>query len=127
MLAMSQRGLGIAVNEMQRSLNGAGRYRRRQLGDVPNDFEASVDLQYIPVRQGWYYGYPAQNWTPSTVSPTVQYGLGGLRDDTQTSPEKTAIEQLAAGQRMTAVLQVVSTLSIAIIASLAIAKAIKEG
>lgn len=43
-------GLGIPSNEMQRSLTG--------LGDIPNDFEAYTDLQYYPVRQGWYYGYP---------------------------------------------------------------------
>lgn len=92
MLAGYRNGLGFPVNEIQRSLNG--------LGDVPNDFEAAVDLQYTPVRQGWYYGYPITN--PSA----------GLGQPTTVAPGATT-----AGQTF---MQVVSTASIAIMASLAL-------
>lgn len=92
MLAVS--GLGLATNEIQRSLNG--------LGDVPNDFEAAVDLQYTPVRQGWYYGYPVTN-------PTPPAGLG----QPTTAPN---------GGTDTAhlVMQVLSTASITLLAGIAV-------
>jgi len=96
MLAYTRRGLGLATNEIQRSLNGAG------LSDVPNDFEAAVDLQYTPVRQGWYYGYPVTN-------PTSSAGLG---QPGTIAPAATTTGQL--------VMQVLSTASITIMASLAL-------
>lgn len=92
MLAYTRNGLGFATNEIQRSLNG--------LGDVPNDFEAAVDLQYTPVRQGWYYGYPITN--PSN-------GLGQV---TTVAPPATSTSQT--------VMQVLSTASITIMAGLAL-------
>ena len=43
--------LAMYSNEAQRSLTG--------FGEIPNDFDAVVDLQtYTPVRQGWYVGIP---------------------------------------------------------------------
>ena len=43
--------LAIYSNEAQRSLTG--------FGEIPNDFDAAIDLQtYTPVRQGWYVGIP---------------------------------------------------------------------
>jgi hypothetical protein len=120
-------GLGIAVNEMQRSINGAvlggpSRHvrRRRSLGDVPNDFEAAIDLQYTPVRQGWYYGYPSTGGGYESV-PRCPNGLG---DDT-TTQELTAIQLLARAQKAQAIMQIVSTASIAILATLAIMRAVK--
>ena len=120
-------GLGIAVNEMQRSINGAlggpSRHvrRRRSLGDVPNDFEAAIDLQYTPVRQGWYYGYPSTGGGYESV-PRCPNGLG---DDTTTAQELTAVQLLAKAQKAQAIMQIVSTASIAILATLAIMRAVK--
>ena len=129
------------VNEIQRSINGAlgnapggrsstiipyGRWmpfqpgaiaRSRGFGDVPNDFEASVDLQYIPVRQGWYYGQPIDGrGYPDAGLP--RKNLGDV-----TSEE--ALKQLAKSERLQTILQVVSTLSIATVATLAVIKAVR--
>lgn len=62
-----------------------GTYASRMLGDVPNDFEASVDLQYTPVRQGWYVGRELRVDQPAglgLVSNEVQrsVGFGGISD-----------------------------------------------
>lgn len=114
MFTATRNGLGIAVNEMQRSINGAG------LGDVPNDFEAAIDLQYTPVRQGWYYGYPS---TGGGYASVQRCSRGGFADAT-TDTELTAVQTLAKAQKAQALLQIVSTISIAVIASLAVARAI---
>lgn len=130
-------GLGIYVNEMQRNVNGlghsgAGGYYRttanvipyghfrpyspkdaRGFGDIPNDFEASVDLQYIPVRQGWYYGQPIDG---------RGYPDGGLGEATTT----TDLEKVAKLQRTQTILQAVSTISIATIATITIVRTISE-
>jgi hypothetical protein len=138
-------GLGIPSNEMQRSINGFGHHyphvqaggtydsrttpygywrpyhpndARGQFGDVPNDFEASVDLQYIPVRQGWYYGRPVDG----RGYPDVRGGLGA--DAPATAEE--ALKQLAKTERLQAILQVISTLSIATVATLALVRAIRS-
>lgn len=55
---------------------------RSGFGDVPNDFEAGYDLQYTPVRQSWYVGYPvtgggyeSQNVCPNGLGASaVEYG-----------------------------------------------------
>jgi len=118
MFTATRNGLGIAVNEMQRSINGAG------LGDIPNDFEAAIDLQYTPVRQGWYYGYPSTGGGYASVQRCPNScGRGGLADAT-TDSELTAVQTLAKAQKAQAIMQVISTISISIIASLAIARAI---
>jgi hypothetical protein len=137
MLVASRNGLGIAVNEMQRSINGLGHapagnntiipYGRWQpfdpgaitrgyagLGDVPNDFEASVDLQYIPVRQGWYYGNPVNGGSYPTMQP-ARSALG----DAATDAESLKLE------RTQTILQVISTISIAAVATLAVIGAIR--
>lgn len=137
----------MIVNEMQRSINGLGQapggrpstiipyghwqpYRpsaiARGLGDVPNDFEASVDLQYIPVRQAWYYGTPVDGrGYPDAGLP--RSGLGAVRRRALgDAASEAALKQLAKTERLQTVLQVVSTLSIATMATLAIARAIKS-
>jgi hypothetical protein len=96
----SSGALGLATNEIQRSLNGA------MLGDVPNDFEAAVDLQYTPVRQGWYYGYPVTNPAPA----------GGLGQPTTVPTTEPTTGQLA--------MQILSTASITIMATLALFRVI---
>jgi hypothetical protein len=140
MLVASRNGLGIAVNEMQRSINGMGDhapagnntiipYGRWQpfdpgaitrgyagLGDVPNDFEASVDLQYIPVRQGWYYGNPIDGRSYPTMQPMPS--RGGL-GDAATDAETLKLE------RTQTILQIISTVSIAAVATLAVIRAIR--
>jgi hypothetical protein len=88
-----------------------GHWRPQALGDVPNDFEASVDLQYIPVRQGWYYG------TPVDGRGYPGSGLGDAASD--------SVQQLAKATKFQTILQVISTLSIATMAGLAIARAIQ--
>lgn len=149
------------INEMQRTINGLGHapggkpnhtiayghwqpYRPgaiahgRGFGDVPNDFEASVDLQYIPVRQGWYYGHPVDgSGYPDAGLP--KQGLGtstGLMPDGKTrwirasgmgdAASEEALKQLAKTERLQTILQVVSTLSIATVATLAVMRAIKS-
>lgn len=128
------------VNEMQRTINGLGNGQGRGnnmvpyghwmpykpgaiargpgFGDVPNDFEASVDLQYIPVRQGWYYGQPVNGGTYPDANLPLRNGLG---DDTS----ERALQTLAKTERLQTILQVVSTLSIATVATLAVIKAIR--
>lgn len=159
--------LGIYVNEMQRSINGAlgcqnctpaggyydthitpyGHFAPFQpgaiarvpvrpdigLGDVPNDFEASVDLQYIPVRQGWYYGYPVNG------SGYPDGGLGRASTSVErrlcrrqfgqaaaAAGDPAALASLAKMEKIQTVLQVVSTLSIATVATLALVKAVRS-
>lgn len=174
-IATHSNGLGIYVNEMQRSINGLGHYQyphaqaggyydtniipysywrpysphdargdncgmlgggvgcqrtnlgrrslgRRSLGDVPNDFEASVDLQYIPVRQGWYYGKPVDG----RGYPDVRGGFGQAAAAAAASGNDEALKQLAKAEKIQTILQVISTLSIATIASLAIGRAIRN-
>jgi hypothetical protein len=138
MLVASRNGFGIAVNEMQRSINGLGHapgggriipYGHWQpfdpgaitrgyagLGDVPNDFEASVDLQYIPVRQGWYYGNPIDGRSYPTMQPMPSRGGFG---DAATDAESLKLE------RTQTILQVISTVSIAAVATLAVIGAIR--
>lgn len=141
--------LGIYVNEMQRSVGfghaaghpGAGGYyrtritpyghfapycpsaiavdRRSHLGDVPNDFEASVDLQYIPVRQGWYYGQPVDG----RGYPDVRSGFGQVTP-TPTPSTPADLDRLAKIERTQTIFQAISTVSIATIAALTIAKAV---
>ena len=109
MLAATRSHLGLPVNEIQRSLNG--------LGDLPNDFEAAVDLQYTPVRQGWYYGYPVTGGGYASVPRCgARAGLG------EATPEAAAA--LVRVEKLQTVLQVVSTLAITTIASLAVMRAI---
>jgi hypothetical protein len=95
----------------------AHKRRRRGLGDVPNDFEASVDLQYIPVRQGWYYGHPVDG----SGYPDARGGLG--QGVTVTTDD--VIAQLAKSERTQTIFQVISTISIATLATLAVIRAIK--
>ena len=127
LLASRTSGLGIYVNEMQRSINGLGHgpsgiipygrwsaYHPGGLGDVPNDFEASRDLQYIPVRQGWYYGYPIDG----RGYPDVRRGLG------ENDRSAIALQQLTKYERTQTVLQAISTFSIATIAVLTVARAV---
>jgi hypothetical protein len=119
------------VNEIQRTINGVAYsytvpyghwqpYRpesaRGQFGDVPNDFEASVDLQYIPVRQGWYYGAPIDGRGYPDASR--QKSLGDATADV-------ALQQLARAEKFQAVLQVISTASIAVLATLAVMRAVQ--
>jgi len=157
MFTATRNGLGIYVNEMQRTINGLGcnaceaggyynaritpyghfrSYRpdqiSRGLGDVPNDFEASVDLQYIPVRQGWYYGYPVDG----SGYPDARNGLGqagGRRRRGQlaqaaavTSGDPAALATLAKMEGIQTFLQVISTLSIATVATLAVVRAVRS-
>lgn len=116
MLAAYRRtGLGIYVNEAQRSING--------LGDVPNDFEAGVDLCYTPVRQGWYYGVPVR---------TEGRGLGQGSGTTAAAAaavsanDQAALKGLVRLQRMQTFLQVMATLSITTLATLAVVQGIKD-
>lgn len=134
----------MVVNEIQRTINGLGQApggrsgniipyghwmpfqpgaiaRRPGFGDVPNDFEASVDLQYIPVRQAWYYGQPVDGrGYPDAGLP--KRGLGRHLGD---MTSEAALQQLAKTERWQTVLQVVSTLSIATVATLAVIKAVR--
>jgi hypothetical protein len=126
------------VNEMQRSINGFGHARQAVpipystwqpyqpgaiarpygFGDVPNDFEASVDLQYIPVRQAWYYGTPVNGGG---------YPDAGLpRKNLGDAASEAAILQLAKTERLQTILQVISTVSIATMATLAVVRAIRS-
>lgn len=123
------------VNEMQRTINGLGSltpyghwqpYKpaaiARGFGDVPNDFEASVDLQYIPVRQGWYYGTPVDG----RGYPDAKQGLGRVRaNGLGDASSEAALRQLAKTERLQTILQVISTASIATMATLAIIRAIR--
>jgi hypothetical protein len=125
------------VNEMQRSINGLGHapggspnnvipyghwqpYRpgaitRGQFGDVPNDFEASVDLQYIPVRQGWYYGQPVDG----RGYPDAKQGFGDAASDA-------AMQQLAKTEKLRTALQVISTMAVATMATLAVVRFVRH-
>jgi hypothetical protein len=132
--------LGITVNEAQRSLNGADYeheivpygmympYPRNTLpavppikpqilggcfGDVPNDFEASVDLQYTPVREGWYYG--------SQLGCSGGCGGGGgySRHDRSSTEELHRLNKI---ERTQTFLQTISAASIAIVATLTVIK-----
>jgi hypothetical protein len=108
--------------------------RHRGLGDVPNDAEAAIDLQYTPVREGWFYGVPVQGFPNSQrdSDPTVLVGnaaLAALGDPTaalvaQSNGDALSMRRLVRAQRAQTALQVVSTLSIATLAGLAIAKAV---
>lgn len=141
----------MVVNEMQRTINGLGQapggrsgniipYGRWMpfqpgalarvpqgphvgLGDVPNDFEASVDLQYIPVRQGWYYGQPVNGRGYPDANLPLRNGLGRHFGD---ATSEAALQQLAKTERLQTILQVVSTLSIATVATLAVIKAVRS-
>jgi hypothetical protein len=97
---------------------------RGQFGDVPNDFEASVDLQYIPVRQAWYYGRPVDG----RGYPDVRAGLGQAATvnavATSASNEE-ALQKLARAEKIQTILQVISTMSIATVATLAIIRAVR--
>lgn len=130
----------MVVNEIQRTINGLGSPGRTSstiipyghwmpfqpgaiargpgFGDVPNDFEASVDLQYIPVRQGWYYGQPVDG----RGYPDAGLPRRNLGDATS----EQALQQLAKTEKLQTILQVVSTLSIATVATLAVIKAIRS-
>jgi len=162
--------LGIYVNEMQRSINGAGLgcqtctpaggyydthitpyghfalfhpgtvarvpvHPDIGLGDVPNDFEASVDLQYIPVRQGWYYGYPVDGSgypdgglgrTTTSVERRLRRRQFGQAAATAAAADPVALASLAKMEKIQTVLQVVSTLSIATVATFALVKAVRS-
>jgi len=135
----------MVVNEMQRSINGFGSPGRTSntiipygrwmpfqpgaiargpgFGDVPNDFEASVDLQYIPVRQGWYYGQPVNGGSYPDANLPLRNGLGRHMGD---ATSEAALQQLAKTERLQTILQVVSTLSIATVATLAVIKAVRS-
>jgi len=136
--ASRSRGFGIPVNEMQRTINGFGNggpgriipydtwrpYSPRDaaraggiLGDIPNDFEASTDLQYIPVRQAWYYGYPVDG---SGYPQPQQFGA----DAPISTADAAELQRIAKLERTQTILQVISTVSIATIATLTIFKAI---
>jgi len=131
-------GFGIPVNEMQRTINGLGHggpgrivpygtwrpYSPRDaaraggiLGDIPNDFEASTDLQYIPVRQAWYYGYPVNG---GGYPQPRQFGA----DAPISTADASELQRIAKLERTQTILQVISTVSIATIATLTIVKAI---
>lgn len=103
--------LGLATNEIQRSLNG--------LGDTPNDFEAAWNLQYTPVREGWYYGQPIQNVTVPVVRPALGGGLGGFADGAPDAATGTSTDKLRTA------LQVVSTVAITVMAGLAIYRTVR--
>jgi hypothetical protein len=128
----------MVVNEMQRTINGLGHAQRPMpipysyyrpfqpgaiarpygFGDVPNDFEASVDLQYIPVRQAWYYGMPVNgSGYPDAGLPRQGFG---------DAASEAAIQQLAKTERLQTILQVISTVSIATMATLAVVRAIRS-
>lgn len=106
----------------------------RGLGDVPNDFEAAIDLQYTPVREGWFYGVPVQGFpkVDRDNDPEVLVGnaaIAALGDSTAAMVahghgDAMSLRRLVRAQRTQTVLQVVSTLSIATLAGLAIAKAV---
>lgn len=62
-----------------------GSYASRMLGDVPNDFEASVDLQRVPYREGWYRGRELRVDQPAGLALAVNevqrsVGFGGVSD-----------------------------------------------
>lgn len=113
--------LGIYVNEAQRSLTGV------DLGDVPNDFEAGSVLCYLPVRQGWIYGYPTTG--PDAGIPAERAGLGqdaGAAGAAAAAGSAEAVQGLVRIQRIQMALSMVSTLSIAAIAVLAVGRAIRD-
>lgn len=95
--------------------------KQKSLGDVPNDFEASVDLQYIPVRQGWYYGNPVDG----SGYPDARYGLGADVAPAPVPSSVDALAQLAKAERTQTIFQIISTVSIATLATLAIIRAIR--
>jgi hypothetical protein len=106
LLASVNGGLGIAVNEIQRSL-----------GDVPNDAEAAYDLQYTPVRQGWYVGYPVTGGGYES-SNRCSNGFGeGAAPSTPMPVEvpPTKREKLAIGLQMAGTLAVVTVATVAVV------------
>jgi len=108
-------GLGIIVNEMQRSLSG--------LGDVPNDFEAGVDLCYTPVRQGWYYGCPITGVGRETGLGQDAATAAAIAATTPGGQE--ALKSVVRAQRMQVTLQVFSTLAVATLAGLGVWQALR--
>lgn len=111
---LNRASFGIAVNEIQRSL-----------GDVPNDAEAAYDMQYTPVRQGWYVGYPVTGGGYQSRNSCSNLGADAAATSSQSTAE-TALAQLAKHQRFQAAMQVIGTMSILAVASVAVAKAISE-
>jgi hypothetical protein len=111
LLASVNGGLGIAVNEIQRSL-----------GDVPNDAEAAYDLQYTPVRQGWYVGYPVTGggYESSNRCPN---GLGD--GGAPTAPVPVQVE-LSKREKFAIGLQVAGTLAVVTVATVAVVRAFTD-
>ena len=129
---------GITVNEVQRSLNGANDFTSQIIpydmympypantlpavpplqpqilggfGDVPNDFEAGYDLQYTPVREGWYYG------------SQLGGALGHMNNYSAQDTEQ--LKRLVKFQRRQTFLQMISAMSVATVALITAYKFIK--
>lgn len=107
--------------------------KHRGLGDAPDDFEAAIDLQYTPVRQGWIYGEPVQgfphvsNGAVEVYSGTNAYNaLSGPAAAIAAASDEKSFKHLVRAQRIQTALQVISTLSIASLATMAIGRAISE-
>jgi len=106
------------------------RYRHYGLGDVPSDSEAAIDLQYTPVRQGWFYGEPVQGFPdhhregdPQVfVGPEALAMLGEAANNKNSSDP--ALKTLVRVERLQTALQIISTASIAVLATLAVGKAV---
>jgi hypothetical protein len=110
----------------------------RALGDAPDDFEAAVDLQYTPVRQGWFYGQPVGGY-PGGVNygrgaPEVFVGASAIANlggnaaaaIAHAGGDEASLRKLVRSQHIQTTLQAVSTFSLAAVAGLAIAKSISE-
>jgi hypothetical protein len=107
-------GLGIYVDEMQRSLTG--------LGDVPTDFEAARARCYTPVWQGWYYGVP--------VNPSLQgSGLGNstLAQEAVNGSNgaQRAVQELAKIEKKALILSAIASLSVATMAVFTIVQGVR--
>lgn len=138
--------LGIVVNEVQRSLTG--------IGEAPNDFEASRDLCYLPVREQWFYDgthpqYPTPLGPSGDVSKDLDYRVlaprsrgyayseytpygsysaysHGLRGNDLGATLGDAVEELNKLNKRLFWLQALSTASILTLASLAVVKAVRD-
>lgn len=131
---LTAEGLGIYVNEIQRSLNG--------LGDVPNDFEAGPNMCYTPVWQSWYYGVPVNpelqrrplplrppRPVPLLVPPPGQLGGNGdyvaqraVNGDTEAQK---AVEELTRIQKRLLGFQIMASVAVTALATISVVQAFR--
>jgi hypothetical protein len=104
--------LGYIHNEAQRSLT-----------DVPDDFEAARDLCYLPVRQGWTYGTLVQH--PPRLNGLGSAGLSVAATAALAAGSEEALAELTKIQRRSMWLSVVSSVSVAALATVAIVGALR--